>query len=145
MKLFVYGTLRPECGHSLGRRLDEVGRACGLGRVYGWLYDFGEFPVAVPDDARGSRIVGEVFEIEAEHLFWQTLDEYEDFKPDDAEHSRFRRVEVEVMMDLGKVFQAQIYWYRLSVKGLTEIKGGDYCKDLRMKEVRRSFATSTFL
>ncbi len=131
MRLFVYGTLRPGLGHPLGQQLGQVGRRLGLGRVFGRLYDYGAFPVAVPDASRRFRVTGEVFEVKANPLFWTLLDEYEDFKPNDLLHSHFRRAEAEVEMESWEHLQVQIYWYRLSIDGLAEIPGGDYCDYLR--------------
>ena len=131
MRLFVYGTLRPGLGHALGQQLGQVGRRLGLGRVFGRLYDYGAFPVAVPDASRCFRVTGEVFEVEANPLFWSLLDEYEDFKPNDLRHSHFRRAKAEVEMESLRRLHAQIYWYRLSIDGLAEISGGDYCDYLR--------------
>ncbi len=131
MRLFVYGTLRPGLGHSLGQQLEQVGRRLGLGRVFGRLYDYGAFPVAVPDASRRFWVTGEVFEVNANPLFWSLLDEYEDFKPNDLCHSHFRRAKTEVRMESLERLRAQIYWYRLPVDGLAEIPGGDYCDYLR--------------
>lgn len=131
MRLFVYGTLRPGLGHALGRRLEQAGQRLGLGRVFGRLYDYGMFPVAVPDASQRFRVIGEVFEVDANPLFWSLLDEYEDFKPNDLRHSHFRRAEAEVEMESLERLRAQIYWYRLSVDGLAKIPGGDYCDYLR--------------
>ncbi len=131
MRLFVYGTLRPELGHVLGRRLGETGWRLGLGRVFGRLYDVGEFPVASPDASQRFRVMGEVFEVWESSGFWRLLDEYEDFRPDNVGNSIFRRVEVEVEMESSRRLLAQIYWYRLSVAGLSAIPGGDYCDYLR--------------
>lgn len=131
MRLFVYGTLRPGLGHALGQRLGQVGQRLGLGRVFGRLYDCGAFPVAVPDASQRFRVTGEVFEVEDNPLFWALLDEYEDFKPNDLRHSHFRRAEAEVKMESLERLQAQIYWYRLPIDGLTEIPSGDYCDYLR--------------
>ena len=131
MKLFVYGTLRPGLGHALGQQLGQVGQWLGLGRVFGRLYDYGAFPVAVPDASRRFQVTGEVFEVNADPLFWNLLDEYEDFKPGDLRHSHFHRAEAEVEMESLEQMRAQIYWYRLSVDGLEKIPGGDYCDYLR--------------
>lgn len=87
--------------------------------------------MAVPDASQRFRVTGEVFEVEDNPLFWALLDEYEDFKPNDLRHSHFRRAEAEVKMESLERLQAQIYWYRLPIDGLTEIPGGDYCDYLR--------------
>lgn len=87
--------------------------------------------MAVPDASRRFRVTGEVFEVEANPLFWSLLDEYEDFKPNDLRHSHFRRAKAEVEMESLRRLHAQIYWYRLSIDGLAEISDGDYCDYLR--------------
>lgn len=76
-------------------------------------------------------MTGEVFEVDANPLFWDLLDEYEDFKPNDLHHSHFRRAKAEVEMESLEQLRAQIYWYRLPVDGLAEIPSGDYCDYLR--------------
>jgi gamma-glutamylcyclotransferase (GGCT)/AIG2-like uncharacterized protein YtfP len=81
--LFVYGTLLP------GRAPAEVANAVsrlrrvGPGHVQGRLYDFGDYPGAILDRSSQSRIPGQVFELPDDESVLASLDEYEEFSPDD--------------------------------------------------------------
>ena len=119
MRLFVYGTLRSGLAEDpSGCRLGKSRPRVGTGWIHGRMYDLGEFPVGVPDPQRVRRIRGEVFEIGEDREYWNRLDEYEDYKPDDVENSHFLRRRVEVRMDSGERLDAQVYWYRLPVERL---------------------------
>ena len=126
MLLFVYGTLRPCFGHPLGRALREQGSSRGAATVCGRLFDQGEYPVAIPSQGGSERIRGELFDLTESRPLWKTLDEYEDFKPDDVEHSLFERSETIALTPDGAELPAQIYWYRASVEDFAPIEGGDY-------------------
>ncbi len=104
MLLFVYGTLRPCFGHPLGVALATRSRALGRATVCGELFDQGDYPVAIRSKDLSRSIHGELFELPAEDQLWGRLDEYEDYKPGDLEHSLFERSEtVATLIDGGSV------------------------------------------
>jgi gamma-glutamylcyclotransferase (GGCT)/AIG2-like uncharacterized protein YtfP len=126
MELFVYGTLRPSFGHPLGLALARDGTFQGMARVPGRLYDYGEYPVAIPDFTGCEELVGEVFAIAPDHDLVRELDVYEDYHPSDPEQSLFVRAKVMANFPNGGCREVEIYWYRASVEGLPRIEAGDY-------------------
>jgi gamma-glutamylcyclotransferase (GGCT)/AIG2-like uncharacterized protein YtfP len=71
--VFVYGTLRQGGGRAMPKLFPEA-KFVGRGKVRGRLYDLGEYPWLLIDEA-GSLVMGEVYEIDDEIL--QELDEIE--------------------------------------------------------------------
>lgn len=126
MELFVYGTLRPVFGHPLGRALAKEGSLVGTARVPGRLFDFGEYPVAIPVPEGQNELVGEVFAIPSDHKLIPELDAYEDYHPSNPEQSLFVRAKVLATFSGTDCREVEIYWYRASVEGLPRIDSGDY-------------------
>jgi gamma-glutamylcyclotransferase (GGCT)/AIG2-like uncharacterized protein YtfP len=71
--VFVYGTLRQGGVRAMPELFVEA-KFVGRGKVRGRLYDLGEYPCLLVDEA-GSLVLGEVYEIDDEIL--QQLDEIE--------------------------------------------------------------------
>lgn len=93
-RLFVYGHLkRGQVGHAqLG--LEQHTRWLGGAQIHGRLYDLGDYPGLA---LGGEDVVqGEVIAFDDEAL-WSVLDEYEDCKPDNAEASEYRRIEIDLI------------------------------------------------
>ena len=126
MELFVYGTLRPSFGHPLGLALAREGGFQGIAQVPGSLYDYGEYPVAIPDSTGCEKLVGEVFAIPSDHSLISELDLYEDYHPTNPQQSLFVRSEVAATFSNGECRDVEIYWYQASVEGLPRIDSGDY-------------------
>lgn len=83
--LFVYGTLRGgAAGAHLLRGCDRI----TVGKVHGSLYDLGDYPALVLDDA--GEVEGEVWRCEGAAVL-RALDDYEG-----VGEGLFRRVRVEV-------------------------------------------------
>ena len=129
MLVFVYGTLRPRWGHELGRKLGHQGDFKGRAFVSGALYDYGDYPVAIPSVVRGNQIHGELFDLDAGSSIWRELDDYEDYHPSAPTESLFERCETRVFLASGLEALGQVYWFRGSVEGLRRIESGDYLVD----------------
>ena len=126
MLIFVYGTLRPRFGHELGRELLRLGEFRGAGTVMGAMYDYGDYPVAIPSLLNRDQIHGEIFDLPARNSIWRDLDEYEDYRPAAPTDSLFERCEARVFLEGDIEARAQIYWFRRSIEGLRRIETGDY-------------------
>ncbi|HEY2932078.1 MAG TPA: gamma-glutamylcyclotransferase family protein [Acidobacteriota bacterium] len=106
--LFTYGTLRQ--GHATGpiagvvRKLKKIGK----GWVRGKLYDLGEFPGAVLNEAARSRIAGEVYEITDPNI-WETLNSYEGYDPADPSGSLFVLQKCPAELEDGQSLECRIY------------------------------------
>ncbi|TDV20863.1 gamma-glutamylcyclotransferase family protein [Paraburkholderia caballeronis] len=123
--VFVYGTLRAGEINDISVAAARYGIApptlIGRTSVRGRLFDFGDYPGMVVD-ASAAPVVGDVYEID--DALVAVLDEIEEVYPgvDGLFLVRETRVEVD-----GAPMQCRFYPVaRESVKGLPEIRGGDW-------------------
>jgi gamma-glutamylcyclotransferase (GGCT)/AIG2-like uncharacterized protein YtfP len=104
MMVFIYGTLKKNGeNHSLIKKEKFITPAY----IHGYLYDLGVGVPAVEIENTRDKVYGELYEIDDD--FIDELDEFEGFSPDNAEDSIYSRVEVEVLTDDRKTYQAQVY------------------------------------
>lgn len=109
-RLFIYGTLHPDRAPraiaAVARRLKSIGH----GTIRARLYNLGEYPGVVLNDAASSPVPGEVFLVpDADTL--ARLDTYEDFRPHDPSNSLFLREKTVVTMDDGTRETCWVYIY----------------------------------
>lgn len=125
--LFVYGTLRKGSRHPMHRVLAQRANFIS-GAVYqGRLYSLGVFPGAIPSDAPGDRVYGEVYRLwQAVPSLLRRLDKYEGCSSLDGKRSLFRRTQVLVTLESGQLITAWIYLYNRPVRGLGSIPSGRY-------------------
>jgi gamma-glutamylcyclotransferase (GGCT)/AIG2-like uncharacterized protein YtfP len=119
--LFTYGTLRPGLAPAQIAAAVAKLRVIGLARVRGVLYDFGEYPGAVPDAGALTEIEGTVYELPEDAEVLRRLDAYEDFDPEAPESSLFVREMYTVKMDSGSAQKCWIYVYNRDPAGAKEI------------------------
>lgn len=102
-KVYVYGTLRPGRGDTVG--------------IPGYLYSLGWFPGVQlkPECDTDSRVIAEIVEVDDARL--SELDRYEGHYEDSPEHSFFRRV---------PYLDGWIYVYNQSFDGYDIIEHGDW-------------------
>ena len=131
--LFVYGTLRAGSAHPMAHRLRVGARHFGRGSAPGLLYDFGDHPGAVFDPAARYRVIGDVFELKAGPRLLADLDRYEGFTG--ADDDWFRRIAIEVALDLGGTLEAWSYTL-LKTPRARLIGTGDFIADRRMRVPR---------
>ncbi|QNN22122.1 gamma-glutamylcyclotransferase [Planctomycetales bacterium ZRK34] len=136
--LFVYGTLRKDGGHAMGRWMgphcDFVGAGWCAGRIYrvprhpdgiGRPDDVG-YPGLIIDDAERPGVLGDVFRVRQAQAVMGQLDEYElcgDKYGDEAEYTRELR---EIRLADGGLVMAWVYVYNKPVEGLEWIQSGDF-------------------
>lgn len=127
MKLFVYGTLRPDLGHPMAARLDAAGVALGPAWIEGVMYDLGEFPGVVAH-AGPNRVHGLLFMLPAGHPLWPALDDYEDVR---GGSGAFALAAVRAWSAAtGGWIDAVTYVYRGAVDGVPVVPGGDWASRL---------------
>lgn len=123
--VFVYGTLRAgeinDIGLAAARHGVKAPRLVGRAAVAGRLYDFGDYPGLVRDDAAGP-VRGDVYEID--EALVPVLDEIEGVKPGIDSLFKSREVTVAVM---GRELSCFFYPVdEVSVAGRTRIPAGDW-------------------
>lgn len=123
--VFVYGTLRAgeinDIGQAAARYGIDAPKLIGRAAVSGRLFDFGDYPGLVRDDAAGP-IRGDVYEID--DALVPVLDEIEGISP--VGDSLFKSREMTVAV-AGR--QLQCFFYPvddLSAAGHTRIEAGDW-------------------
>ena len=132
--LFVYGTLRKECGSPFYKAHAEEMEWIGSGEIDGRLFDIGEYPGALPGlNEEDSVILGDVFRLRQPKECLQLLDQYENYDPLNREGSEYVRGEVSVRMEGGKQLRAWIYWYNGSLVEKKTIREKDYLNYLNKK------------
>lgn len=123
--VFVYGTLRAgeinDIGMAAARHHIATPVLVGTTTVRGHLFDFGRYPGLVPD-VGGVHVQGDVYEISDELV--AVLDEIEEVYP--GVEGLFLPRHVTVDVD-GTALTCRYYpVQRDAVKGLPEIRGGDW-------------------
>ncbi len=121
---FFYGTLIPQYAPE---HLREI--LAGLffleeGSLPGTLYDFGNYPGAVFDEASPSRVFGRVYWGACDELLLAELDRYEGYDqlvPAEGEYIRQRR---SVTLAEGNVVKCWTYDYNWSTEGFPIIASG---------------------
>ena len=106
------------------RRLQAVGD----GFIHGRLYDLGEYPGVVLDEA-GEEIPGKIFRLPQEPEILKRLDEYEEFDSVQPEGSLFVRKEWPVSRSNGnKKLICWVYVYNPHAGANSNVTSGDLPK-----------------
>lgn len=121
--LFVYGTLRRDLNHPMGRLLNEHAEFLGEGTIQARLYDLGDYPGVVSSPHAAQRVRGEVYRLKDSGTVLSELDAYEGCT---GEAPLYVRQAVPVQLTSGEQVRAWVYFYNRSVVGCPEIASGDY-------------------
>lgn len=126
--LFVCGTLLPthvpgEIAHVVARL-----RSVGAATVAGRLYDFGDYPGAIPDASARAQIRGHVYELPPDGAALDALDEYEGYSPADPRGGLFARVRVTAALADGRALPCWMYAYNRDPGDAPLIPGGSYAE-----------------
>ncbi|OAI11331.1 MULTISPECIES: gamma-glutamylcyclotransferase family protein [Methylomonas] len=123
LPLFVYGSLRSDCGPA---HQDFLSAATALGpaSLTGALYDVGRYPAAVIGDAM-YLIHGELYDLRGDTDLLACLDAYEECSAEFPEPREYRREIVEVTQN-QRIRPAWAYLYNRPTQGLPRIESGDY-------------------
>jgi gamma-glutamylcyclotransferase (GGCT)/AIG2-like uncharacterized protein YtfP len=124
--LFLYGTLKPNEAASEVAETVKTLRHVGSATVPGRLYDFGDYPGAVIDQAAESSIKGELFELPNDDSTLKVLDDYEEFSRTDRKNSLFVRIRTVATVQGGRRLNAWVYVYNRNPGNARQIASGDY-------------------
>jgi gamma-glutamylcyclotransferase (GGCT)/AIG2-like uncharacterized protein YtfP len=113
--IFVYGTLRQGASNAF-RMNGAVFQS--RGKAPGRLYRVEWYPGAIFDANATTSIIGELYQITAEHL--QALDDFEG--------EEYRRVNILVTTEEGEVLAAA-WEYRPPINHLTQLMTGDWLQE----------------
>lgn len=131
--VFFYGTLMT--GFARRRRIGIDAKLTPLGRgeIRAALFDLGIYPAAVP--APEDSVWGEVYEVREEDApgVLAALDEIEGFRPDDPDHSLYRRAQTDVRLEDGRTSRAWVYFYNAPLGGAQRIPSGDYLEHMKVR------------
>jgi len=126
--LFVYGTLLPsEAEMDMASIVQQI-RRLGQAYVRGRLYDLGEYPGAILDEASETKIAGELFELPPDSSVLAMLDSYEGYELTDPAGSLFIRVKSPVQLSDGREIESWVYVYNRDPGKSPLITNGDYRK-----------------
>jgi gamma-glutamylcyclotransferase (GGCT)/AIG2-like uncharacterized protein YtfP len=105
--------------------------AVGHGYIWADLYDLGPYPAAIP--ATHSRVRGEVHRMLDPATTLRTLDEIENYGPNEQDASLYVRRESPVTLDDGLIVNAWVYFYNRRFGRAPRIESGDYLAYLKVK------------
>jgi gamma-glutamylcyclotransferase (GGCT)/AIG2-like uncharacterized protein YtfP len=130
--VFFYGTLMTPFNRPGRTRVTPALVFKGRGTIQAALYDLGIYPAAVPTND-GSRVRGEVYEVQDPASVLAALDEIEGYRPNEPERSLYTRSETPVTLDDGGVQPAWAYFYNAPLGRAQRIASGDYLEHLNVR------------
>jgi pyruvate carboxylase len=125
--LFVYGTLRRDCGNDLHRLLARNSDYIGMATYQGRMYQVAEYPGIIASEDSKDQVVGELYLLSNTIKLLSVLDEYEEFDADKPDKSLFVRTKVQVQLN-GQEVESYAYLYNRPTQADTQIVSGDYLK-----------------
>ena len=125
--IFVYGTLRRDCGNDLHRLIARNSDYVGMASYQGQMFQVAEYPGIIPSANPADKVVGELYLLSNTVKLLNVLDEYEEYETDRPEESLFIREQVEVTLK-GKKITTYAYIYNRPTDPKTRIASGDYMK-----------------
>ncbi|MFM1836531.1 MAG: hypothetical protein RJA04_1219, partial [Bacteroidota bacterium] len=125
--LFVYGTLRRDCGNDLHRLIARNSDYVGMATYQGQMYQVADYPGIIPSEDKKDQVVGELYLLSNTIKLLNVLDEYEEFDPESSAKSLFVREHVTVNLK-GKEITSYAYLYNKKIDPKTRIASGDYLK-----------------
>ncbi len=127
--IFVYGTLLSQYSniesHDYLKKYTEfIDFACMDGKLY--MVDY--YPGAIPCEKGEKSIVkGEVYKLTNPKLLFDFLDKYEEYNPEDPDHSEYVRKPTQVILNKSKqVITAWVYYFNQDTADLEFLPKGDF-------------------
>ena len=108
-------------------RIVRALRDAGIGSVAGRLYDIGTSPGLLPPLGTDERVQGELYRLSTIDAL-NTLDEYEGCAPASPLPHEYRRGQVDVTLNDGRVLRAWTYFFNHPVNESMRIHSGDYAR-----------------
>ncbi len=125
--LFVYGTLRRDCGNDLHRLIARNSDYVGMATFQGQMYQLEEYPGIVASENPNDHVVGELYLLSNTIKLLNVLDEYEEFDSENINNSLFVRTKVQVQVK-GEPIETYAYLYNRPVDPKNRIVSGDFLK-----------------
>lgn len=125
--LFVYGTLRRDCGNDLHRLIARNSDYVGMATFQGQMFHVADYPGIVSSENAADQVVGELYLLSKTIKLLNVLDEYEEFDSEDLTASLFVREKVDVNLK-EKLINSFAYLYNRPVGSLKRIASGDFLK-----------------
>lgn len=125
--LFVYGTLRRDCGNDLHRLIARNSDYVGMALFQGQMFHVADYPGIVASENTADQVVGELYLLSKTIKLLNVLDEYEEFDSEDLTASLFVRSKVNVSLN-GEKISSYAYLYNRPVGSLKRISSGDFLK-----------------
>jgi gamma-glutamylcyclotransferase (GGCT)/AIG2-like uncharacterized protein YtfP len=104
----------------------------GRGKMIAVMYDIGNYPGAVRDQA-GNEVDGELYRLRNEEKILDMLDRYEGYDSADEKVSEYIRRKTSIRMDNGGYQMAWVYWYNGNLNTKQRIRQNDYLDYLKIK------------
>lgn len=133
--IFVYGTLRRDCGGAMSAWLARHAVFLGMGFFQGKLYEVGSYPGAVPDPEKHNRVLGELYRMHDPEFALTKLDDYEECSARFPEPHEYKRSKSEITLPEGGSVLAWVYVYNFPVGRLERIHSEDYARHLLEKSM----------
>ncbi len=110
-ELFVYGTLHPDRAPAEIASVVKKMRPLGRGTIRGQLLNLGDYPGVVLNKGARDTVPGSVFALPDDPSALSSLDDYEDFRPEDPANSLFVRAKRTVTLENGQRRRCWVYLY----------------------------------
>ncbi len=134
--LFVYGTLLTELDNNMSNYLRYNAQNIGRGFIYGKLFDIGDYPGAILNTNKSSKVFGNVFIMNSPQAVLSVLDEYEGVGSQFPQPNEYKRQLVDVQLNNSKL-TCWAYLYNCSGVGLRCINTGCYIRYLQELKVNK--------
>lgn len=126
--LFVYGTLRSDCGAAQAGLIQQHFTLVGTGTVQGELYEIDGYPGLVLSTNSNHAVTGELYRLQGPASVLEQLDEYEGCTPEQPRPHEYCRREIPVKVrDKGNVI-AWVYLYNWPLNHRKKLNHGDYAQ-----------------
>ncbi|RZA02561.1 MAG: gamma-glutamylcyclotransferase [Sphingobacteriaceae bacterium] len=123
-KLFIYGSLL-ETDNEFGRYLQKHATFYKPGKLYGKLYDAGEYPAAIYLPQTDYKVHGNIIQLINIEETLKVIDDYEGFGDDQLQPNLFIRKLLTVQTHDEDV-KCWVYLYNYPINQLKQIPSGDY-------------------
>jgi pyruvate carboxylase len=125
--LFVYGTLRRDCGNDLHRLIARNSDYVGMASYQGKMYQLKDYPGIISSENPQDQVVGELYLLSNTIKLLNVLDEYEEFDVENEDKSLFIRTKVKVNLK-GEKIETYAYLYNRQVDAENQLISGDFLK-----------------
>jgi len=126
--LFVYGTLL-QPGNEFADYLNKHCKFISKGKIKGRLYDIGEYPGALIDNAEEHFVHGSIFMMDDPETILKVVDDYEGIGELYNHPQEYIREQISIHTKTGDI-NCWMYVYNLPVITYRQIIDGDYMQYL---------------